>query len=68
MFGKGSGIDSDCLDGEVCVVRKAKQDAGVPEPDIIDASPLFGKYLGPNYYYMLMQWLKLLMPSQNDKT
>ena len=59
MIGKGSCIDSDCLDGDVYVVRNAKQDARVPEPDTIDASPLFGKLIGPNYYYVLMQWLKL---------
>ena len=31
-----------CLDGNVHVVRKAKQDAGVPEPDTVDASRLLG--------------------------
>ena len=33
----------------VHVVKIAKQDAGVPEPDILDASLLFGKHKGPNY-------------------
>ena len=39
-------MDSDCLDSDVYVVRNAKQDARVPEPDTIDASPLFGKHRG----------------------